>query len=130
MVTKQQTGALQYPSPDLFAPQWESQYQSPVLPEWPKQRQPHRTIAAYHERTVEQVRRALIAARDCIEASPTKLGGIPVLRGTRFSVAQLFAEMADGDSVSEIADNFELDVNQIAKLLHALSMYLDRSSFK
>lgn len=61
--------------------------------------------------------------KEYIESSPTKLGGIPVLRGTRFSITQLLAELADSDIIEEIAEDFELDANQIKGGLHALSRY-------
>ena len=46
-----------------------------------------------------------------IERSLKTMGGVAVLRGTRFPVAQFIGELCDGDdrSVREIADNFDLD---------------------
>ena len=74
----------------------------------------------------EQVRQAMLALRDCIEFSPYKMGGVPVLKGTRFPVAQIFAQLADGDTVAELAENFELESERISTLLHALAAYINR----
>lgn len=64
--------------------------------------------------------------RDCVEVDPQKRSGIPVLKGTRFTVAQLFAELADGRSVVEIAEDFELDLDNIKALLQGFATHLDR----
>lgn len=42
-----------------------------------------------------------------------RLSGKPCIRGHRFSMAQLLAELADGDRLSEIAENFDIDYNSI-----------------
>lgn len=62
----------------------------------------------------------------CIEVNPNKRGGIPVIKGTRFTAAQALAEIADGRSVAELCEDFELDEESVKNLLRALSIYLDR----
>ena len=47
---------------------------------------------------------------DCVELNPEKLGGIPVLKGTRISVAQIMAEIGEGSSAAEVSADFDLDV--------------------
>jgi len=42
-----------------------------------------------------------------------RLGGKPCIRGHRFSMAQLLAELADGDKLSEIAENFDISYDEI-----------------
>lgn len=42
-----------------------------------------------------------------------RLSGKPCIRGERFSMAQLLAELADGNRLSEIAENFDIDYNKI-----------------
>jgi uncharacterized protein (DUF433 family) len=69
---------------------------------------------------------ALLALRDYVEATPQKLGGIPVFQGTRFSIPQLFTELADSDAVHDIADNFELDEEKLRKFLRAFAVYLNK----
>lgn len=78
------------------------------------------------DRLEQRLRLASAELRDCVEISPLKLGGVPVLRGTRFPIAQVLSHLADGDSVDDIAENFELDHEQLSKLLHVLFAYLDR----
>lgn len=74
----------------------------------------------------ERASQAVLTLQECVEVSPERLGGIPVLRGTRFSVAQLFAELADRAAVDELADDLELDPALIKRLLHALAVQLDK----
>lgn len=78
----------------------------------------------------ERLRYSTIALRECIEVNPNKRGGIPVIRGTRFTVAQLLAEIAEGRSLNEIAEDFEIDLHLLKKLLESMSIYLDRPAFK
>jgi uncharacterized protein (DUF433 family) len=82
------------------------------------------------ERIHEQLRQASLALRHCVEINAKKLGGIPVLKGTRFSVAQVLSQIADGDTTDEVAENFELDHDQLTTLLHALAACLDRPFYK
>lgn len=74
----------------------------------------------------EHVKSAPSVLCDCVEVNPNKRGGIPVLKGTRFTVAQLFAELADGRSVIELAEAFELDLDNMKALLQGFSTHLDR----
>ncbi len=74
----------------------------------------------------ERMRWAASALRDCVEVNPNKRGGIPVLKGTRFTIAQLFAELADGRNVVDVAEAFELDLDSVKTLLQGLSTHLDR----
>ncbi len=64
--------------------------------------------------------------RECVEIDPTKRSGVPILRGTRFTVAQVFAELADGQSIDQIAESFDLDVETLKQLLHGFATNLDR----
>lgn len=75
----------------------------------------------------ERTRQAMGVLSQSIERDPRKLSGVPVLAGTRFSVPQLFAELSDSDSIDEIADEFQLDAEQIRVFLQALSVFLNRS---
>jgi len=74
----------------------------------------------------ERVQWAASVLHDCVEVNPNKRGGIPVLKGTRFTVAQLFAELADGRSVFELAEDFELDLENMKALLQGFATHLDR----
>lgn len=61
-----------------------------------------------------------------VEITPDKLGGTPVLSGTRFSVSQLFAELAESKAVYEIAQDFSLDPGQLQECLHAFAVLYDQ----
>lgn len=52
---------------------------------------------------------------------PERLGGMPCVRGTRFSVTQLLAELADSHATVEIEDNFGLPKGRIGEIVHVLS---------
>jgi uncharacterized protein (DUF433 family) len=74
----------------------------------------------------EQARQALHLLRQTVEIDPEKHSGVPVLRGTRFTLAQLFVEMSEGRGILEIAESFHLDKDQLRELLEGLSMHFDR----
>jgi uncharacterized protein (DUF433 family) len=76
----------------------------------------------------ERIRHATSTLRQVVNIDPDVRGGVPVLRGTRFTLAQLLAELAEGRSVSEIADAFRLNKEQIQQVLESLATYLDRSA--
>ena len=62
----------------------------------------------------------------CVEINPKKRGGIPVIRGTRFTASQVLAELADGRSIPEICDAFHIDSGSVVMFIETLSIYLDR----
>lgn len=73
--------------------------------------------------------RTRFAARelgDCVEMNPDKLGGVPVLKGSRISVAQILAEIGEGQSVEAVAADFDLDVELVKRLVTGLAVCLDR----
>jgi|OpeIllAssembly_1097287.scaffolds.fasta_scaffold763392_1 uncharacterized protein (DUF433 family) len=63
---------------------------------------------------------------DCVEWNADKLGGAPVLKGTRISVAQVLAELGEGQSAEEVAADFDLDVALVKRLVQGLAVCLDR----
>lgn len=74
---------------------------------------------------IERIRSAAAALDECVEASNRKCSGVFVLKGTRFPLAQLFAELADGKNIRSIAKGFGLNQDQMNTLLHALAVCLD-----
>lgn len=74
----------------------------------------------------ERTQHAIRELGDCVERNPAKLGGVPVLKGTRISVAQILAELGEGQSAEEVADDFDLDVGLVKKLVQGLAVCLDR----
>lgn len=75
---------------------------------------------------VERMRYAARELSDCVEINPGTLGGVPVLKGTRISVAQILAELGEGHSVEDISCDFELDAELVKKLVTGLALCLDR----
>ncbi len=63
---------------------------------------------------------------DVVQIDPRRAGGVPVLMGTRFTVAQTLAELAQTGGVQEVADNYDLDPRTIREMLTGLSLILMR----
>ena len=61
-----------------------------------------------------------------VEVNERIRGGIPLLRGTRMTVAQLIGELADGRSLPDIAENFEIDAGDFRSLLEGIAVQFDR----
>lgn len=74
----------------------------------------------------ENVAIAIAKFWNVVSASPDVRGGVPVLRDTRMPLSRVFAELADGFNIVEIAADFELDASQLETLLGSLSMFLDQ----
>jgi len=74
----------------------------------------------------DRLSRAEVTLTYCVEVNSRKMHGVPLLKGTRFPVAQVLSQIADGDSIDDLAENFDLDREQLASLLHAFSAYLDK----
>ncbi|MDE2095712.1 MAG: hypothetical protein KGL39_00515 [Patescibacteria group bacterium] len=67
-----------------------------------------------------------VVRRDGVESIPEKLGGVPVFRGTQFSVSQFFTELAGSSVVGEIAAVFEVDEMMLRGFLHSLAERVQR----
>lgn len=74
----------------------------------------------------ERLQKAVESLRDSVESRPQVLGGVPVLTGTRFSVSQLLAELAEGENIDSIADDFEFEREKLSALLHAMAVCLNQ----
>jgi uncharacterized protein (DUF433 family) len=86
----------------------------------------HVSHSSEEEWLAERARHALLMLRDCVEVNPGKHGGIPVLRGTRFPIAQVFAELSEGLSIEQLAADFDLDRDMLKHLLEGFAIQLDR----
>jgi uncharacterized protein (DUF433 family) len=69
---------------------------------------------------------AAYTLKNLVEISLDKAAGVPVLVGTKFTVARIIAEIADGMSVSKLAREFDLNKDHIAEMLHGIAITLDR----
>jgi uncharacterized protein (DUF433 family) len=65
-----------------------------------------------------------------VEIDVKRRGGLPVLRGTGFTVSQVLAELSDTTAIDELADNFDLDETQLRDLLQGLALILQRPYLK
>lgn len=61
--------------------------------------------------------------REVIDINSNIMGGTPVLRGTRYSIKSLLAELADGEPISVIASDFEINLADARKILDGLALY-------
>jgi uncharacterized protein (DUF433 family) len=77
-----------------------------------------------------RARHAIIMLRSCTETNPYRCGGVPVIRGTRFTLAQVLAELADGRDVRGIADDFDLEIELLKEFLRGLAICLDRPAVR
>jgi uncharacterized protein (DUF433 family) len=61
-----------------------------------------------------------------IQIDPNRCGGRPVIAGTRVTVAQLLAELANGEeSLAEICEDMGLDRITCSNALYDLGHFLD-----
>jgi len=61
-----------------------------------------------------------------VDITPDKAGGAPVLKGTRFKVAQILAELAQDHSISYLDREYGLNRKSLTDLLDSLAMLMDR----
>jgi uncharacterized protein (DUF433 family) len=57
-----------------------------------------------------------------VKVNERRLAGAPTVAESRFSVSQLLAELADGSTVNEIANEFEMPLEELKDVLHALAL--------
>jgi uncharacterized protein (DUF433 family) len=68
----------------------------------------------------------IYSLKSCVEVDPSRRGGFPVLRGTRVTVAEALGEIADSAAITEVAENFDLDPEDLRCLLNGISLCLNR----
>lgn len=61
------------------------------------------------------------------ERDPAKRGGACVIAGTRFSVSQLMAELAEHHAVADLCDDLDLPHDTVKTLLHGMSSVLSHA---
>lgn len=105
-----QTHAIRYPTPN------------PPL-EWPK---PLKEVTPIGRGISTQITYAIHVLDTVISMDENVRGGVPVLIGTRVPVSRLFAEVATGRSIREIADDKELDLDAISGVFRGFAAYLAR----
>lgn len=75
---------------------------------------------------IDRLGYAITLLNDSVSVDRDIVGGMPVLSGSRFSIAQVFAEIADGDSLDTLSDRMDLDIDSLKKLFEGMSIQLDR----
>ena len=85
-----------------------------------------RRQAEYQFWLADRVNYATLLLCDSVEIDPDIRSGIPVLRGTRVPLSQALAEIADGSSIVEIADDLEIDERTIRGFIEGFSVWMDR----
>lgn len=74
-----------------------------------------------------RIRAALVALdQQCLTACPDIRGGKPCLKNSRFSIAQIFSELADGGTLADLAESYELDLERLQTLFRALATMFDQ----
>jgi uncharacterized protein (DUF433 family) len=69
----------------------------------------------------------LFRIKDIISVNPEVMSGMPVFRGTRVPVEVVILDLAGGDSIDEILENYPtLDREDVIALLKGLSEAADR----
>ena len=61
-----------------------------------------------------------------IRKDPDIMGGKPCLAGTRFPVAQVLRELAEGRSVDQLAADFDLDLDLLRDFMKELASMFER----
>lgn len=60
-----------------------------------------------------------------IEVDPNRCGGVPVVKGTRFPISQILAELADGATVKKLCEDYDfLSPEEVREALHGLAWSL------
>jgi len=100
-----------------------------LVRDWAVSTYPDTDIISVRMRTL---RKLLAAAERDIERSgmtrtPGVYGGEPCVPGTRFPVAQLVAELAEGETVASIAEDMGQDAGRLADALRAVAVELRES---
>lgn len=60
-----------------------------------------------------------------IETDPDRFGGKPVIAGTRMTVSEFLAELANGRSIEDIADDRGYPIRRLKDVLYGLSESID-----
>jgi uncharacterized protein (DUF433 family) len=83
-------------------------------------------LAISSEELSDRLRHSLLVISQTVEFTPLRRGGVAVLRGTRFPVARIIAELSNHDAVYEIADNYDLDPLLCKEFLEAVATQFER----
>ena len=68
---------------------------------------------------------AVGAISETVVVDPRLRDGVPCLAGTRVTLSQVIAQLAEGETIDEIADDMSLDKDALVQFLNGLSSLLD-----
>ena len=81
---------------------------------------------ARQDRLAQRWSQAVALLRESVVFRENLRSGVPCLSGTRLTVAQIIAQLAEGESIDELAEDMEIDREMVVKFLNGLSMILNR----
>lgn len=64
---------------------------------------------------------------DVVEIHHEIRGGVPVLKGSRIPVAKILAEFGEDMTITEIAEDYNINIQQVRVFIEGLAILLDRS---
>jgi len=91
---------------------------------WPREQEQG---THHHPDVAKRISHAIALLDSVIVVDPETRGGVPVLIHTRMPIARIFSEIAAGRSISDIADDKELDLEAIRQVFKGFAVYLGRS---
>jgi len=87
--------------------------------------------APFHWTKAEQLQKrleyGLTELIEVVEIQPEIRGGVPVLKGTRIPVAKILAELTEDMTLTDIAKDYNINVQQVRMFIEGLAILLDRS---
>jgi uncharacterized protein (DUF433 family) len=65
---------------------------------------------------------------DVIEIDAERMGGRPVLHGTRFPISQFLVELTDTSGIDEVANRYDLNAELLRAALYNISLLFTKST--
>lgn len=91
-----------------------------------KPNESHSPEADESAQLLERIAFGLSLLRESVTVDPEVRGGVPVLKDTRFPLSRILAELAAGASITQLAEDYEIDEKTIRSFLEGLAIHLDR----
>ena len=85
-----------------------------------------RKLMLWPEKDLIRKKINLIRCLEAVDIDPGIRSGRPVLKGTRVTIAQILAELADEGSIDSLAEDMDLDKDMLKKLLDGLAAAFDQ----
>ena len=72
----------------------------------------------------ERFEQGLDMLAECVDIDPEVMSGQPCVVNTRFPVSRVLVEFADGWTIQEIADEYDMEVENLRGLLNGLALFI------